>query len=79
MQSRHIALPRYVVVSTEGAAHKQKFEVECVIDGVSAEAADLLRRQYQNAPGGDLREFLFHVLAINDTTCDPRGGETDRG
>ena len=35
MQSRHIALPRYVVVSTEGAAHSQQFEVECVIDSLA--------------------------------------------
>jgi ribonuclease III len=35
LQARHIALPRYVVVSTHGAAHNQQFEVECVIADLS--------------------------------------------
>ena len=34
MQSRHIPLPLYAVVSTEGTAHNQRFEVECVIDSL---------------------------------------------
>jgi ribonuclease-3 len=35
LQSRHIALPKYVVVGTQGAAHDQRFEVECVIANLS--------------------------------------------
>ena len=35
LQARHIALPRYVVVSTQGAAHDQRFEVECVVAALS--------------------------------------------
>ena len=35
LQARHIALPKYIVVSTHGAAHNQQFEVECVISGLS--------------------------------------------
>lgn len=35
MQSRHIPLPRYVVVSTDGAAHDQRFEVECMIESLA--------------------------------------------
>lgn len=31
MQARHRSLPQYRVVSTRGAAHKQVFEVECVL------------------------------------------------
>jgi ribonuclease-3 len=31
LQSRHIAVPRYAVVATRGAAHEQRFEVECLI------------------------------------------------
>ncbi len=31
LQSRRIALPRYTVTATEGAAHNQSFEVECAI------------------------------------------------
>jgi ribonuclease-3 len=31
LQARRIALPRYAVVATRGAAHQQEFEVECVI------------------------------------------------
>lgn len=35
LQARHIALPKYVVVSTSGAAHDQRFEVECLIPELS--------------------------------------------
>ena len=35
LQARHVALPKYVVVSTSGAAHSQQFEVECVIPELS--------------------------------------------
>jgi len=35
LQARHNALPKYVVVSTSGAAHDQRFEVECVIPELS--------------------------------------------
>ncbi len=38
LQSRKIELPLYNVVATEGAAHKQNFEVECVIPGLSIRA-----------------------------------------
>ena len=31
LQGRHIALPKYAVVATVGAAHNQQFQVECVI------------------------------------------------
>ena len=31
LQSRKIALPQYHVVATHGAAHKQNFDIECVI------------------------------------------------
>ena len=32
LQSRHIAVPRYAVIATHGAAHDQSFEVECLIE-----------------------------------------------
>ena len=35
LQSRRIELPQYGVVGTEGAAHKQNFEVECLIPELS--------------------------------------------
>ena len=31
LQGRRIALPQYAVVATKGAAHKQQFQVECLI------------------------------------------------
>jgi ribonuclease-3 len=31
LQSRRIAVPKYAVVGTRGAAHNQRFEVECLI------------------------------------------------
>jgi ribonuclease-3 len=35
LQSRRIPLPQYSVLATRGAAHKQNFEVECVIPQLS--------------------------------------------
>ncbi len=35
LQARKIALPQYSVVATHGAAHSQKFEVECLIAELS--------------------------------------------
>ena len=35
LQARHIALPKYAVVSTSGAAHDQRFVVECLIPELS--------------------------------------------
>lgn len=35
LQSRRIALPKYAVTATHGAAHNQNFEVECVIPELS--------------------------------------------
>ncbi len=34
LQARHVAVPRYAVVATQGAAHDQRFEVECVIESL---------------------------------------------
>jgi ribonuclease-3 len=35
LQARKLALPQYSVVATQGAAHNQEFEVECVIAELS--------------------------------------------
>jgi ribonuclease III len=35
LQARKLALPQYSVVATQGAAHNQQFEVECVIAELS--------------------------------------------
>jgi len=35
LQARRIALPQYAVLATRGAAHRQNFEVECVIPALS--------------------------------------------
>ncbi len=35
LQARRIALPQYAVVATQGTAHNQEFEVECVIPELS--------------------------------------------
>jgi len=35
LQARQIALPQYSVLATRGAAHKQSFEVECLIPQLS--------------------------------------------
>ncbi|MEX2198441.1 MAG: ribonuclease III [Burkholderiales bacterium] len=38
LQARRQGLPRYQVVGTQGAAHQQVFEVECIVDGLSLQA-----------------------------------------
>ena len=38
LQGRHIALPTYAVVATQGAAHEQSFQVECVIPSLNITA-----------------------------------------
>jgi ribonuclease-3 len=35
LQARRVGLPKYSVVATQGAAHSQQFEVECVIAELS--------------------------------------------
>ena len=35
LQGRRMGLPKYSVVSTQGAAHDQKFDVECLIESMS--------------------------------------------
>jgi ribonuclease-3 len=34
LQGRRLPLPKYVVIATTGEAHDQRFEVECVIEGL---------------------------------------------
>ena len=38
LQSRHLPLPRYAILATEGEAHRQRFTVECVIPSLSIRA-----------------------------------------
>jgi ribonuclease-3 len=38
LQARRQGLPRYQVVGTQGAAHQQVFEVECIVDGLNLQA-----------------------------------------
>jgi ribonuclease-3 len=38
LQGRHIPLPRYSIVATEGAAHRQRFTVSCSIPQLDIEA-----------------------------------------
>jgi ribonuclease-3 len=38
LQGRRQALPRYRVIATNGAAHKQVFEVECVAEDLGLRA-----------------------------------------
>lgn len=52
LQSKRLALPKYVVVATRGAAHNQEFDVECRIEelAIVTEALGHSRRQAeQNA------------------------------
>lgn len=46
LQGRHIPLPNYTVISTQGAAHEQSFQVECAIPslGITARGEGSSRR-----------------------------------
>jgi ribonuclease III len=45
MQAAHRPLPIYRLVSVEGAAHRQSFEVECIADDVSARGSGSSRQR----------------------------------
>jgi ribonuclease III len=55
LQAAHRPLPLYRVVSVEGAAHRQSFEVECVVDDVVAKGNGSSR---QRAEQGAARAML---------------------
>lgn len=60
LQARHQALPRYEVVATLGAAHRQTFEVECVVEtlGLRARGSGSSRRSAeQKAAAALLRQL----------------------
>lgn len=60
LQARHRALPRYEVVATLGAAHRQTFEVECVVEtlGLRARGSGSSRRSAeQKAAAALLRQL----------------------
>jgi ribonuclease-3 len=63
LQARRIGLPRYTVISTQGMAHQQQFQVECVIseldmrtlgEGASRRSAEQIaaRRAYERLMRG---------------------------
>jgi ribonuclease III len=55
LQAEHRALPAYSVIATHGAAHRQSFEVECAVDGVTARGNGSSR---QRAEQDAAREML---------------------
>jgi len=60
LQSRRQKLPEYRVVATEGAAHKQVFEVECTVPGLEQRATgsgSSRRRAEQQAAGNLLKQL----------------------
>ena len=60
LQARRQALPRYEVVATLGAAHRQTFEVECVVEtlGLRARGSGSSRRSAeQKAAAALLRQL----------------------
>jgi ribonuclease-3 len=54
LQGRHIALPRYHIVATEGEAHRQHFTVECTISelGIRARGEGSSRRAAEQQAAG---------------------------
>jgi ribonuclease-3 len=45
LQAGHRPLPVYRVVSVQGAAHRQSFEVECVVDDLVGKGAGSSRQR----------------------------------
>lgn len=60
LQGRHRKLPRYRVASTRGAAHRQTFEVECVVDelGLAASGSGRSRRSAEQRAAENLLRLL---------------------
>lgn len=60
LQSRRMALPKYAVTSTQGAAHEQSFEVECSIAELSLRAtgSGASRRAAEQAAARNIFELL---------------------
>ena len=60
LQSRRMALPKYAVTSTLGAAHNQSFEVECSIAelSLSASGSGASRRAAEQAAAQNVFELL---------------------
>ena len=60
LQARRLKLPRYHLIATHGAAHRQQFEVECTVVELelSARGVGASRRQAeQDAAGGLLKQM----------------------
>lgn len=63
LQARRIALPSYEILGTSGAAHNQKFEVECSVPAlnVSAVATGGSRRMAEQSAAKLVIEQLKHM------------------
>jgi len=58
LQAAHRSLPLYRVTSVQGAAHRQSFEVECVVDEMSARGTGSSRQKAeQEAARAMLEKF----------------------
>ena len=60
LQGRQLKLPSYRVVATEGAAHRQTFEVECTVTELKLNATgtgSTRRLAEQNAAAKILRQL----------------------
>ncbi|MGD9000419.1 MAG: ribonuclease III [Granulosicoccaceae bacterium] len=59
LQARQIPLPEYDVVAVEGEAHKQRFTVECRVEGLQAVTASASsRRKAEQAAAASILEEL---------------------
>ena len=58
LQAAHRSLPLYRVTLVQGAAHRQSFEVECVVDEMSARGTGSSRQKAeQEAARAMLEKF----------------------
>lgn len=65
LQAKRLALPKYVVVDTRGAAHSQEFVVECRVEelAIVTEAVGQSRRQAEQSAAALALDTLAPILS----------------
>lgn len=58
LQAAHRPLPVYRVVALHGAAHQQSFDVECAVDGMTAQGSGSSRQKAEQAAARAMLERL---------------------
>ncbi len=61
LQKQHLPLPTYNMINVSGKAHKQTFEVECIVDGIDpVTGKGSSRRRAEQDAAGQAYNLLTH-------------------